>query len=224
MRWCACFFCLISLTFASCGHKKAAIPQANIDSVTFSSLTQDVETLISDSGVTKYKLTADFWYTYDSPERMWYFPEGIYLEQFDTLFNIIASVEADTAYYYQSRNLWELKNNVRIKNHKGEKFYAVTLYWDERNEEIYSHDPIRIIRSEEDMLESMYGFKSNQMMTKYELYSSRGQMNVKDEPIVVDSVPTSSSAPTPITTSPGIPSPQTPSPRDSVRPSRYKIR
>lgn len=73
-------------------------------------------------------------------------------------------------------------------NHEGQQFYAVTLYWDERNEEIYSHDPIRIIRREGEMLESQYGFRSNQMMTKYELYSSRGHLNVKDDPMVVDSV------------------------------------
>ncbi len=176
------------MLFTGCGKKRAKLPTTNIDSVTFTSLTENVETLISDSGITKYKLKANLWYTYEEPEQMWKFPEGIYLEQFDTLFNIIASIQADTAYYYQSRNLWELKNNVRVMNHEGQQFYAVTLYWDERNEEIYSHDPIRIIRKEGEMLESQYGFRSNQMMTKYELYSSRGHLNVKDDPMVVDSV------------------------------------
>lgn len=189
LGWCACFFCLLSLSISGCGRKKAPLPSTNIDSISFTSLTENVETLISDSGVTKYKLRTDLWYTYDQPKQMWYFPEGIYLEQFDTLFNIVASVKADTAYYYQSQKLWELRENVTVKNREGQEFYAVSLFWDEQNQEIYSHDPIRIIRGDGEMLESQYGFKSNQMMTKYELYSSHGHMNVKDEPIIVDSLP-----------------------------------
>lgn len=190
--WCACFFCLFVLAATGCGKKKAKLPETNIDSVSFTTLTENVETLISDSGITKYKLKTKLWYTYEEPERKWYFPEGIYLEEFDSLFNVVASVEADTAYYYQTRRLWELRDNVRVMNREGQKFYAVSLFWDEDRQEIYSNEPVRIEREEGELLESQYGFKSNQMMTKYELYSSRGHVNVKDEPMMPDSTSTSS--------------------------------
>ena len=153
----------------------------DIDTVLYTTFTTDVNTLISDSGITKYKLQAKYWYTYEKPERKWSFPEGLHLEQFDEGFNIEASVDADTAYYYQDRKLWELKNNVRVLNRSGQHFYAQTLYWDEANQEVYSHDPVRIERSQGEYLYAEYGFKSNQSMTKYELYSSSGHMDVADD-------------------------------------------
>lgn len=181
LRGSACFlFCFI-LLLGGCEKKASDVVTSDIDTVLYTTFTTDVHTLISDSGITKYKLEAKYWYTYDKPEKKWVFPEGIYLEQFDTSFNIEASVEADTAYYYQDRKLWELKNNVKVLNRDGQHFFAETLYWDEANEEVYSRDPVRIERGKGEYLYAKYGFKSNQAMTKYELYSSSGHMDVEDD-------------------------------------------
>lgn len=182
--WCACFFILFFISITSCGRKRSDLLDGNIDTLMFTSMTENVHTLISDSGITKYKLQTKVWYTFDNPESKWYFPEGIYIEQFDTLFNIEASVQADTAYYYQDKNLWELKGNVRVLNREGQRFFAKTIYWDEKEEEVYSHDPVRIERSEGELLMSQYGFKSNQDMTRYELYSSSGHLDVEDKPMM----------------------------------------
>jgi len=60
-------------------------------------ITDTVTTLISDSGVTRYKLVADVWKVFDkAKEPYWYFPEGIYLERFTPDFSIEATVKADT--------------------------------------------------------------------------------------------------------------------------------
>lgn len=188
--WCACFFISFFVSIASCGRKGSDVLDGDIDTLMFTSMTEHVNTLISDSGITKYKLQTKVWYTFDKPESKWYFPEGIYVEQFDTLFNIEASIEADTAYYYQDQNLWELKENVKVLNREGQRFFAKTLYWDEKNEEVYSHDPVRIERSPGELLVSQYGFKSNQDMTRYELYSSSGHLDVEDQAMSQqDSIP-----------------------------------
>lgn len=181
--WCACFFILFFINISSCGRKRGDLLNGNIDTLMFTTMTENVHTLISDSGITKYKLQTKVWYTFDNPESKWYFPEGIYIEQFDTLFNIEASVQADTAYYYQDKSLWELKGNVRVLNREGQRFFAKTIYWNEQEGEVYSHDPVRIERSEGELLMSQYGFKSNQDMTKYELYSSSGHLDVEDQPM-----------------------------------------
>ena len=50
-------------------------------------LTHDVETFISDSGLTRYHITADIWYVYDeAKEPRWTFPKGLFLEQYDNDF------------------------------------------------------------------------------------------------------------------------------------------
>ncbi len=189
--WCACFFVYFLVSVTACGPKRSDLLDGGTDTLAFTTMTENVYTLISDSGITKYKLQTKVWYTFDAPESKWYFPEGLYVEQFDTLFNIEASIQADTAYYYQDKNLWELKGNVKLLNREGQRFFAKTLFWDEKDEDVYSHDSVRIERPGGEFLTSKYGFKSNQSMTRYELYSSSGHLDVEDKPVArVDSVAT----------------------------------
>lgn len=196
---CACIFFYISWSLTACGKGEGDAIQSDISELTYTSLTTGIETLISDSGVTKYKVLAESWYTYDEPEEYWYFPDGIYLEQFDTLYTVEASIKADTAYYYRVKQLWELKGNVFVLNREGQKFSGETLYWDESSTEIYSHDPIRIERSSGQLIQSEFGFRSNQTMTSYELYSSSGHIDVEDTPSTpgdsISTLPTDSLAP-----------------------------
>lgn len=67
--------------------------------------TLGVTTLISDSGITRYKIITEEWEIYDKKNPpYWAFEKGVYLEKFDSLFHIDASIKADTAYYYEKRN------------------------------------------------------------------------------------------------------------------------
>ncbi|MBQ8607463.1 MAG: LPS export ABC transporter periplasmic protein LptC, partial [Bacteroidaceae bacterium] len=75
--------------------------------------TVGVETLISDSGVIRYKVIADEWTIFDRLDPpFWAFEKGVYLEQFDENLSKEATIEADTAYYYETKKLWELRGNV----------------------------------------------------------------------------------------------------------------
>lgn len=178
---CIGVFLYILWSTTACGPHKGDATRSEVDTLLFSTMTKGVETLISDSGVTRYKLLADLWYTYDYPERRWYFPEGIYLEQFDTLFTTQATVKADTAYYYEGKKLWHLIGNVEVMNRQGQRFYSASLFWNELSEEVYSHDSVRIIRSEGQELRGKYGFRSNQDLTSYRIFTSSGHMDVDQE-------------------------------------------
>ena len=58
-------------------------------------MTRDVETLVSDSGITKFKITTPVWYVYDEIEKpYWKFPEGLWLEKYDPQLNIEATITA----------------------------------------------------------------------------------------------------------------------------------
>ena len=60
--------------------------------------TEDASMLISDSGITRYRLEAKIWDIYSNEgDAYWYFPEGIHVEQFDSLFRVTGSIVADTA-------------------------------------------------------------------------------------------------------------------------------
>ena len=63
--------------------------------------TRGVTTLISDSGLIRYRINTEEWKVFDRKNPpYWAFEKGVYLEKFDTLFRIEASIEADTAYFY----------------------------------------------------------------------------------------------------------------------------
>ena len=62
-----------------------------------------------------------------------------YLEQFDSIFHIDASIKANTAYYYDKERLWKLIANVDIQNLKGERFNTELLYWNEATQKVYIH-------------------------------------------------------------------------------------
>ena len=143
--------------------------------------TLGVTTLISDSGITRYKIITEEWEIYDKKNPpYWAFEKGVYLEKFDSLFHIDASIKADTAYYYEKKKLWELRSNVHISNLQGDKFDTQLLFWDEAKEQIYSDKPIHIEQADKSIINGQYGFKSNQQLTEYEIYNSGGEFVVED--------------------------------------------
>lgn len=195
-KWvCAGIFLYFFMSLTGCGGKKSDTIMSQVDSLPYTSLTRDASSLISDSGITKYKLEAPVWYTYDKPEAHWYFPEGFYVEQFDTLFTTQASIKADTAYYFQDKKLWQLLGNVEVLNREGQRFFGHSLFWDEMTAEVYSHEHTIIVPANGQLIESKYGFKSNQDMSQYELYSSYGHLDVEDKPMspTNDSIPEAAS-------------------------------
>ena len=112
----------------------------------------------------------------------WAFEKGVYLEKFDSLLNIDASIKADTAYYYERQKLWELKGNVHIQNLRGDKFDTSQLYWSEQERKIYSKKPIRIEQNDKSIINGKFGFESNQELTQYTIFNSSGVFTVKDTP------------------------------------------
>ena len=138
-----------------------------------------VTTLISDSGITRYKIITEEWNIFDKKNPPhWAFEKGIYLEKFDTLLRIDANILADTAYYYEKKKLWELRGNVKILSQQGDKFETQQLFWDERNKKIYSDQYIRI--EQPDKAIAGYGFESNQELTEYEIKNTEGVFTIED--------------------------------------------
>ena len=154
--------------------------------------TLGVTTLISDSGITRYKIITEEWEIYDKKNPpYWAFEKGVYLEKFDSVFNVDASIKSDTAYYYEKQKLWKLMSNVHIQNLKGEKFDTDLLYWDQNKHTIYSDRFIRI--EQPDRIITGRGFDSNEQMTVYTIRKPEGIFYVDDDATApADSVQTDS--------------------------------
>ena len=127
-----------------------------------------VNTLISDSGVIKYRIISERWEvnTVKNPSR-WIFEKGIFMEQYDKTFHVEGYIQADTAWYYDQLKLWELRGRVTIRNVNGLVFRSEELFWDGIKHEFYSHQFSRLVTPER-TLEGTY-FRSDEQMMHYEV-------------------------------------------------------
>lgn len=138
-----------------------------------------VNTLISDSGVIKYRIVTERWEVNQAkrPSR-WIFDKGLFLEQFDEKFHVEGYIQCDTAYYYDQKKLWELRSRVRILTKDGLRFQSEQLFWDEAEHVLYSHVFSKLITPER-TLQGSY-FRSDERMTKYYVSNSRGSFTAAD--------------------------------------------
>ena len=138
-----------------------------------------VNTLISDSGVIKYRIVTERWdvNTIRQPNR-WEFMKGVFFEQFDEQFHVQGYIQADTAWYYDKLKLWKLRGRVRIRNNNGLVYRSEELYWDGLRHELYSNVFSRVITPER-TLQGTY-FRSDERMTRYTVSNSKGSF-VPDE-------------------------------------------
>lgn len=169
------------LLFSACGGNKKALGSAITERDSLPVMdTRGVVTMISDSGVIRYRLNAEEWQVFDrkSPSY-WAFEKGVYVEKFDSTFQVEASIEADTAYYYDKQKLWKLMSNVHIQNQKGEKFDTELLYWDQNKRKVYSDKAVRV--EQPDRIIYAEGFESNEQMTKYTFYKMNNTVFYVDE-------------------------------------------
>ena len=138
-----------------------------------------VNTLISDSGVIKYKIVTERWdvNVIKSPTR-WTFEKGVFFEQFDQQFHVEAYVQADTAWYYDQQKLWHLRGRVRIRNVNGLIYESEELYWDGLRHELYSYVFSKVTTPER-TLQGTY-FRSDEQMRHYTVSNSKGSFTTED--------------------------------------------
>lgn len=191
----------LNLAVSSCGeeareHTAGAIRER--DSVSMMT-SYGVNTLISDSGVIKYRIVTERWDVniIRQPNR-WEFMKGVFFEQFDEQFHVQAYIQADTAWYYDKMKLWKLRGRVRIRNINGLLYQSEELFWDGMSHELYSHVFSKVITPER-TLEGTY-FKSDERMTHYTVSNSKGSFipgedNEEESPALADTTTQQPQAP-----------------------------
>jgi hypothetical protein len=171
----------------SCNKRNGNFQTVPVDVRTIPiSRTEDVISLISDSGITRYRVKAKVWEVYTYPEDYWYFPKRFYLEQFDSLLQVQGSIKADTAYYFTKKELWQLIGNVIVKNLEGTTFETSELFFNQKvpsnsQEAIYTHKLAKVTRANGDYQYGRDGFKSDIYLNNPHLYSVGGEMSVNEQ-------------------------------------------
>ncbi len=171
---------VFSLLFScqSSVHEKFGVDVDPIELPRLHSL--DVTTLISDSGITRYKIYTPEWNIFEKTgEPYWEFPLGVHFERFNESLVVDANIHADYAKFLEKQKIWELKGNVQATNIQGEMFETEQLFWNQNTEKIYSDSIITI--TQPDYIITGKGFESNQEMTKYQVKQTQGVIPVNEE-------------------------------------------
>lgn len=130
--------------------------------------TSDVQTIISDSGITRYRITAPLWNMFEEAKHPhWTFPKGVKCEELDKNFNPVTGIKCDSAYFDKDNYLWTLTGNVRISNVNNDVILTDQMNWDQRNHQMYS-DAFIHIEKQGRIIEG-YGYVSNERLTTYQL-------------------------------------------------------
>lgn len=163
------FFFLISCTkaspdFTSSVSNRMQTPKLKANEIT---------TLISDSGITRYRISAAEWLMFDrDTQPYWDFPQGIYFERFNEEYVVDAYLESNKARYFEQPQLWRLDGDVVARNLNGETFETQQMYWDQKREKIYSDSLIKI--TQKDKIIIGLGFESNQSFSRYFIKKPQG--------------------------------------------------
>ena len=107
------------LLFSSCSGKKKELGAAITERDSLPVMdTRGVESLVSDSGVISYRLSAEEWLVYDKKTpSYWSFEKGVYVEKFDSLFHEIGHWLhfQNIPPLKQCREIWQKVNREKIK-------------------------------------------------------------------------------------------------------------
>ena len=171
---------LALMLFMACAEEKEHIaPAINPRDSVAMMVSYGVNTLISDSGVIKYRIVAEQWEVNQAkqPSR-WIFEKGLFLEQFDLAMHVQSFIQCDTAYYYDTERLWELHGRVKILTKTGLRFSSEELFWDENRHEIYSNKFSHLITADKELQGNR--FRSDEKMTKYSVKNTKGYFDRKE--------------------------------------------
>ena len=143
---------------------RSAMPQLHATEIT---------TIISDSGITRYRISATQWDVFDKAAKpYWNFPNGIHFEKFDMNLKVDANIHSRYARYEVNEKRWELRGKVRATNLQGELFETEQLFWSERENRIYSDSLIKITQVSH--IITGIGFESDASMTRYTIRKPQG--------------------------------------------------
>jgi len=148
--------------------------------------TEDVVMLISDSGTICCRVEAKCWDVFSNKgDSYTYLPEGVYVERFDSLLHIIGTIAADTAYYFEKKELWQAIGNVVVKNMEGRVFETSELFWNQKAPSnavnaFYTDKPVKITEPDGGVSYGRNGFKADQSLNIIRLFSMAGDFNMEE--------------------------------------------
>jgi len=177
-RFYLCFFVALGFFLTSCENDKNEIARVSVKNNDPAEELKNLETLYSDSGTVRVRITAPVLKKMVSPKAITELPKGLLIEFYDLQHKVTSKLSANYAIHYEQESRWEAKSNVVVINEKGEQLNTEKLTWDERKEILYSDQFVKI-KSQNEIIYGN-GFEANQDFSHYRIFKVKGRIIVKE--------------------------------------------
>ncbi len=107
------------------------------------------------------------------------FPEGLNIKFYDDFFNVTTSLDCKYAVNYPSKMLWKFSNDVVVKNDRGGMLKTQELFFDQKNQKIYSVKFVEVTDPEGTIIRGKGGFEANMDFSVYEFKNVDGMINMQ---------------------------------------------
>ena len=164
----ALVLCLLLALYACKDDSTSVVSHATNPEIVPTMTTTDVQTVISDSGHTRYRIVSPLWNMFEEAKvPHWTFPKGITCEELDNNYNPVSTIKCDSAYFNKDQSLWTLTGHVSITNSSGDVVLTDELMWNQREHRLYS-DAFIHIEKQGRVIEG-YGYESDEGLNNYTL-------------------------------------------------------
>ena len=183
----------VAFVIYSCKGKLGEAAEIKLDETPVQTV-RDMFIVQSENGKLKMRASADLMEKYERDTLSYeLFPEGFSVYGYTDEGLLETEIVADNARhlkYEDGRETWEAYGNVVVKNLiKQETIETDTLYWDQKNEKIYTHCYVKIYSPDGFM--QGYGMESDQRARDHILYrpfNSYGIVVQDTTEVVLDTV------------------------------------
>jgi len=107
------------------------------------------------------------------------FPNGLEVEYFDKD-NNKSTIQADYGIIYSQTNLIDLRGNVVIETHDGKKLETPQLYWDRKEEWIFTQEKFTFTNPQDGTVMDGEGMDFNRDFSFFKAHRTYGLMTIKE--------------------------------------------
>ena len=106
--------------------------------------------------------------------------KGLYLEFFDSKSpKVPGKLWAKYAKIIEKKQFYEAKGNVKVINNQGQTFVMQSIYWDKKNQKMYTKDTVFISDKDGNIFVAANGMTAKDDFSEYTFYNNSGDFNSK---------------------------------------------
>ena len=140
---------------------------------------KDIQTLFSQGGKMRSRLTAPLMLRYTSDSVYVEFPRSLRMVFFDSLGREQSRMDALYGKYYESFNKAYMRDSVVVANATGDTLWTPDLWWDQTKQQFYTDKKVRIYRKG-DLIYGGQGLEAKKDLTNIVIKQPTGTVIVPD--------------------------------------------